>query len=127
MRHRVAQVRQVIGSQLDLRWNDHRRLSRELGIVVAHHHHRRSDLLHRLLGQFALRRLEFIAIAATTAATRLCLGRLQWRNIVRRNQGDSLVRLGDLLHHSSAQKRDPMIAANTRTCTTVEPSTPFFL
>ena len=70
MRHRITQIRQVVGSHLDLRRNHDRRLSRQLGIIVAHHHHRRRDLLHRLLGQFALGRLELVAIAATTAAAR---------------------------------------------------------
>ena len=106
MRHRVAQGRHIVGRHLHLRRNNHRGFGCQLRILIAHHDMRRSDLFHRQLGQFALGRLEFVAIAATATAACLRLRRLQDRNSsVGTTSVTVLVRLGDLLDHASSQQR----------------------
>src|SRR5579872_6100796 len=106
MRHRVAQVRQVVHSEVYLRRYHNRRLGCELGMVVTHHHHRRHDLLHSQLRQLAFWGLQLVAIAATAAATNLSLRWRHGRNVFRRcNQSDSLVRLLNLFHHTAPKER----------------------
>jgi hypothetical protein len=72
-------------------------------MIIAHDHHRRSNLLHRQLWQFAFRCLEFVAVTAAAAATRLGLRRRQGRNIVGRDQGHYLGGLRNLLYYSPAE------------------------
>src|ERR1700722_732914 len=72
-RHRITQIRHVLGGQNHLWWNHARRFSRKLRMVIAHHHHRRRDLLHGEFWQFALAGLQNIAIAAATTAANLRL------------------------------------------------------
>ena len=126
--HGITKIRQVVRSQLDLWRNDDRGLCCELGIVVAHHHHRRRNLLHRLLGQLALGRLELCRgrrhhhrhrPASSTAAAE------EYR------QGEISVMLScgfticwTTLRPISVR---PMMAAITTTCAIVDPSAPFFL
>ena len=62
-------------------------------------------MFHRQLGQFALGRLEFVAITAASTTASLRLRRLQDRNFVSRDPGDLLVRLGNLLNDASSQQR----------------------
>src|SRR5258708_1882909 len=63
----IAEIR-GIHCQLDLRGHDHRRLNCQLRMIVSHHDCRRRNLLHCGLGNIPLRRLELIAVSATTTA-----------------------------------------------------------
>src|ERR1700722_11442740 len=73
VQQRIAQVRQVVGSQLNLRGDYDCGLDCQFGMLVANHHHWRSDLLHRKFGELAARGLKHIAITAATTAAGLRL------------------------------------------------------
>ena len=94
MRQRIAQVGQVGLLQLNFGRNHDRRWHFELRMQVAHHGHGRSELLHRLLRQTALRCLQFVAIATTTAAAAHGLRRLAERGkVIGRDQHNRFFRL----------------------------------
>jgi len=84
VRHRVAQVRHIVRSQLHLRRHHDRRLNRQFRILNPNHCSRRSDMRHRQLWQFPFAGLQHIPITAPATAAYLRRRRLQWWQFVRR-------------------------------------------
>src|SRR5208282_6929502 len=73
VRHGIAEVGHVRLLQFNLGGNQNRWVNFEFRIRVAHHGRGRSERLHGLFGQTALRGLQFVAIATTAAAAALSL------------------------------------------------------
>src|SRR6201997_3285893 len=110
MRHGIAQVRHVIGSQLHLWWNYDCGLDCQLRMLVADNHHRRRDLLHGEFGQSTLAGLQYVAITTASTAARLRLRGLQkWkRSGIDQSHGHSLCRgrFHDVPSNQSARHDD---------------------